>query len=170
MFVLECFGSFDWQFLKACARLADDAANPRAVLSPVGKPSLAHLYLLPSPQQASPANNDRYLCTRRKIYMPHARRLLPPSPRLLHANAAARRSFASQPPPPPSSRASPQTTGRPDRLSIWPFVFILALGSGLFALTVRNREGVAPRPKGTLTEPIREGSVGARRHGGANKE
>ena len=62
----------------------------------------------------------------------------------------------------PSRQATPQTTGRPDRLSVWPFAFILALGSGLFALTVKNREGVAPRPKSLSTEPIpkpKEGSA-----------
>lgn len=55
-----------------------------------------------------------------------------------------------------TTRPTAQTTGRPDRLSIWPFVFILAAGSAFFAYTVKTREGLTHRPQGTL--PIQAGS------------
>ncbi|KAJ8612019.1 hypothetical protein MRB53_037662 [Persea americana] len=57
-------------------------------------------------------------------------------------------------PAPILQRPVPSTGPRPrDQLSVWPFVFIFALGSGLFAWTVKSREGVTPKPASHKTLP-----------------
>lgn len=47
-----------------------------------------------------------------------------------------------------------QRTGHSDRLSFWPFLIIFLGGTGLFVLTVRQREGVHPKPKSESTQPL----------------
>ena len=54
-------------------------------------------------------------------------------------------------------QASPPVRGGParreDRLSFFPFLFIFLIGTGFFAWTVKQREGITPRPKNQQTLP-----------------
>ena len=50
---------------------------------------------------------------------------------------------------PPVGRPDP---GPRDQLSFFPFALIFALGTGLYVLIVRSREGTAPRPEGASTQ------------------
>lgn len=45
---------------------------------------------------------------------------------------------------------------REDRLSFFPFFFIFLIGTGFFAWTVKQREGITPRPKNQQTLPAED--------------
>lgn len=64
---------------------------------------------------------------------------------LLSTNPAVKPSGKQSYQPTP---AGPAPTGRKDGLSVWPFLFIFVAGTGLFALTVKSREG-SYKQKGT---------------------
>lgn len=127
-------------------RLVQDRVMPPACEVSCERPQL---FIIISMLLSKPPVLHSTLRSSTVLYRPPFLRTLHTSPRFL-ATPIVQQSPQPQPQPKPQpTPAGIRPTGRGDTLSIWPFVIILGVGTGLFALIVRSREGTFT-PKGTV--------------------
>lgn len=100
-----------------------------------------------------------------KLTLKHTVRLLTRSPRIQCGSADTFHSSALLYTEGPSKLSEPQTVAQKptrrdrNRLRVFPFLVIIGVGTGAFALLVKDREGKAPKPRSATTQPISDAEL-----------